>query len=288
MEVKLARELGGARVRLLELLPHRREGRVMGVWSQSPHATVVWVRRGQLRTYFQGSGKPAPPLLRKEGSVVFLPPNLRRRSEYLYDGVSELLLAGISFETASGLELLSFLDVPRMFEEREAAGFRAALSRLYEIGLGRREDVEDVGDVIESRRIFLDILELLLAASKIRFDALALTQSNRMRPILESLAAKFTEDVDVGMLAKRACLSRPQFHRQFKALVGLPPLEYVKHLRLREAARLLRSCDMSMKEIGERVGWPNQFHFSRVFKTFYGVSPLKYRNDSAIRAEILA
>jgi transcriptional regulator GlxA family with amidase domain len=141
---------------------------------------------------------------------------------------------------------------------------------------------------IALRKASLELLDVLLRASKVKDAAKVLLRYGRLRPVVEELNGNYAADLDVGALAKKACLSRPQFHRQFKALVGLPPLEYAKRLRLKEAERLLRSSDLGMREIGERVGWPNQFHFSRIFKGFYGVPPLRYRQASQSRGEVLA
>ena len=59
----------------------------------------------------------------------------------------------------------------------------------------------------------------------------------------------------------------------------MAPQEYMISLRLREATKLLLDSDLSVAEIGMKVGWDNPFYFSKVFKTVIGVSPLHYRRN---------
>jgi AraC-like DNA-binding protein len=274
---EVERELGGARLRLMDLSNHGRKGKGHGGWAQSPHACLVWLRRGRIHTFYGDEGKS--PLLRVKNSVVFHPPSLRRRSDYLGASGADFLIVPFLAETESGLDLLSFIDVPRLFQERDAAGFRGIFSRLMK-GLSGEDPVALAEHRLARRRDELALLSQLLRASKLDREALSLALSSRLRPVFAELSARFHEDLDVGALAAKAGLSRPQFHRNFKSLTGMAPVEYRKRLRLREAERLLRTCDLGVGEIGERVGWPNPFHFSRIFKATFRCSPLKYRNGA--------
>ena len=99
----------------------------------------------------------------------------------------------------------------------------------------------------------------------------------RISMTLEHLARNFNKEVSVEQLMKIACLSRPQFHRRFKTLVGSSPHDLLIRLRLREAEQLLLNSNLSVAEIGERIGWRDQFYFSRRFRQAYGVSPGAFR-----------
>ena len=54
-------------------------------------------------------------------------------------------------------------------------------------------------------------------------------------------------------------------------------MEYVKRHRLREALLLLQESDLNISEIGDKVGWPDPFYFSKIFKSEIGVPPSVYR-----------
>ena len=63
----------------------------------------------------------------------------------------------------------------------------------------------------------------------------------------------------------------------FKSNVGMPPIKYLKLLRMERAKGLLESSFLSVKEIAFQVGLNDESHFVRDFKSTYGYSPTTYR-----------
>ena len=63
----------------------------------------------------------------------------------------------------------------------------------------------------------------------------------------------------------------------FKSDVGMPPIRYLRLLRMERAKNLLESSFLSVKEIAFQVGLNDESHFVRDFKSTYGFSPALYR-----------
>ncbi|WP_309711297.1 AraC family transcriptional regulator [Armatimonas sp.] len=78
-------------------------------------------------------------------------------------------------------------------------------------------------------------------------------------------------------LAALACLEPTYFVRRFRADTGLPPMAWLARLRAERAATLLLQTNLSMQEIGERVGWSDLSYFARRFRAHFGCSPSAYR-----------
>jgi AraC family transcriptional regulator, arabinose operon regulatory protein len=85
------------------------------------------------------------------------------------------------------------------------------------------------------------------------------------------------EPMRVSTLAALASLSPPHFTALFKQQTGCSPRDYLHLLRIHRACQLLRNSTLSVKEIAGRLGYQDQFHFSRQFKAFQGVPPSEYR-----------
>jgi len=64
----------------------------------------------------------------------------------------------------------------------------------------------------------------------------------------------------------------------FKSDVGMPPIRYLRLLRMERAKGLLESSFLSVKEIAFQVGLNDESHFVRDFKSTYGYSPALYRS----------
>ncbi|HEY4802689.1 MAG TPA: AraC family transcriptional regulator, partial [Paraburkholderia sp.] len=90
---------------------------------------------------------------------------------------------------------------------------------------------------------------------------------------VENLRTRFAQPVRVEELAEVAQLSPSAFHRQFKALTGLPPLQYQKQLRLLEARRLLLSQALSVQAAAFEVGYESPSQFSREYARMFGAPP---------------
>lgn len=84
-------------------------------------------------------------------------------------------------------------------------------------------------------------------------------------------------DFNVEMLATEVGLSRVHIHRKLKELTNLSARDFIKNIRLQQAAALLVSGQkLTVSEIAYTVGYTNLSHFSTSFKDMYGVSPKEY------------
>ena len=78
------------------------------------------------------------------------------------------------------------------------------------------------------------------------------------------------------MLAEKVGLSRVQLHRRMKELTGISVGEFIRNLRLQQAARLLEKGDTTVAQVTYAVGFSNPTHFSSAFKKHFGVTPSEY------------
>ncbi|WP_172199547.1 helix-turn-helix domain-containing protein [Saccharibacillus qingshengii] len=102
----------------------------------------------------------------------------------------------------------------------------------------------------------------------------------------ELLVQKVIEDIQsvlhlpptVSDMAARHHVSVSTLRRIVHEYTGYPFNEFLHRLRTGEAGHMLLNTDMSVKELGERLGYRDMFYFSRVFKRITGVSPREYRS----------
>jgi predicted ester cyclase len=75
-------------------------------------------------------------------------------------------------------------------------------------------------------------------------------------------------------------LSRSQLYRRLKLLIRQSPVHYIRFIRLQKAKQLLAQTELSVGEVAFEVGFVNQSHFSKTFKSAFGLSPMDYKNSS--------
>ena len=102
---------------------------------------------------------------------------------------------------------------------------------------------------------------------------LAHSPSQRVISAMHSLRNRFNEPVRVEELAEIARMSASAFHRQFKALTSLTPLQYQKQLRLLEARRLMISTAVNVEAASFQVGYESPSQFSREYARMFGAPP---------------
>ncbi len=86
-------------------------------------------------------------------------------------------------------------------------------------------------------------------------------------------------ELNVEMLASEVGLSRIHIHRKLKELTNLSARDFIKNIRLQQAASLLaENKKLTVSEIAYATGYTNLSHFSSSFKEKYGISPKEYMN----------
>ena len=88
------------------------------------------------------------------------------------------------------------------------------------------------------------------------------------------------EDFNVDSFANEIALSRVQLHRKLVALIGHPPGDFIRIVRLSKAAKLIKSNFGNISEIALEVGFSNPANFAKAFRSQFGVSPTEFRNNS--------
>ncbi len=95
----------------------------------------------------------------------------------------------------------------------------------------------------------------------------------------------FQNNISVEDMADVCGLNRSYFGKIFKEALGVPPQEFLMKYRMVKATELLKLTKLSVGDISSAVGYDNQLHFSRAFKSIYGISPRKWRVEQTLNAD---
>ncbi len=83
-------------------------------------------------------------------------------------------------------------------------------------------------------------------------------------------------DFNVEMLTDIVGISRAHLHRKMKEITGISTSDFIRNLRLEQAAKLLREGTINVTQVAYSVGFNNRAHFSTAFKKHFGMNPTEY------------
>ncbi|OMF21553.1 AraC family transcriptional regulator [Paenibacillus sp. FSL H8-0548] len=99
----------------------------------------------------------------------------------------------------------------------------------------------------------------------------------RLKPVLDFIESHLMDRIQVEEVCKIANMSYYYFVKYFKKTIGLSFTEYVNYRKIKWAERILLTKDLSISEVGERIGMPNMAHFYKMFKKYNDCSPKQYQ-----------
>ena len=131
--------------------------------------------------------------------------------------------------------------------------------------------------------LFMDYLTRSSASKKVLQSGSI--RDNYVKEAINYIEQNFQNDISIEDIAVFCRLNRSYFGTIFKETIGKTPQEFLISYRMSKAAQLLKLTKLSIADISNAVGYPDQLHFSRAFKNVYGVSPRLWRKNNEIAPE---
>ena len=95
-------------------------------------------------------------------------------------------------------------------------------------------------------------------------------------------------ELNVELLGREVGLSRMQLYRKLKALTGYSANEFIRTIRLKRAAQLIKQKQHTIAEVTYEVGFNDLQYFRDCFKKQFGVNPSEYSKNQSIQSKSLA
>ena len=138
------------------------------------------------------------------------------------------------------------------------------------------ESPHGVGSALALNRLIYEVLERALALSPIRHAPLP-EYSPATKNALAYIDAHLSATLSVGEIANALFLSPAILQKRFREDVGKPVGQFIDSQLMAKAELLLLANTLSVKEISEKLGFCDQFYFSRRFSAFHHATPSQFR-----------
>lgn len=104
-------------------------------------------------------------------------------------------------------------------------------------------------------------------------------KQDMLKPAISYITEHYNDPaISIEMLCQCTGMSYVYFRKLFSDVYNCPPMEYVSRLRMKKATEMLRGEYNSIESVAQSVGYNSIYHFSKMFKKQFGVSPTAYKN----------
>jgi YesN/AraC family two-component response regulator len=221
--------------------------------------------------YPKGSGFPVYPI-EKERQLVAL---LRRGNKHKAEKLLNELLSVIVFCNQDHFRYIQLRTI-----ELAVLLTRAVTNSVSGAGMENKvryikqiQDAKTIEDIAATLHCMVEkiIIQIVLFQG--------IPHASAMRKAESFIKKNFTRKISLREVAKIAGLSAPYFSTIFKEEMGENLSKYINRQRVQKAGRMLLETDLSLSEISNACCFDDQSWFSKIFRSFTGISPSKYRSQ---------
>lgn len=187
---------------------------------------------------------------------------------------------------AGSLGLFDLLKEPIVLDFSGPGPMRATFERLLEEERNPSPGSTAMMTALMNQCLVL-IFRRLSDSSDRRLPWLDALEDPRLAKVLGMILERPERHYSLESLADHALMSRSAFVQVFVASFGRTPMAFVRDVRLRRAAELLRGTNLSVDALASRVGFASRSHFSHAFREYFGRSPAAFRRGPSEPSELV-
>ncbi len=125
--------------------------------------------------------------------------------------------------------------------------------------------------------LLIQILRTFAAQKPQQHEFLNALCDQRLIRAINRIHRDYAQPIGLDDLAHEAALSRSAFAQRFKDTAGIAPIEYLAKWRMITASEILKTTDLPISHVCEKVGYESDISFARAFKREFGVTPSQHR-----------
>lgn len=124
------------------------------------------------------------------------------------------------------------------------------------------------------------VLSLILAETYDREKHHTTLEQNRhVTKVVRYMYKHIYENMTLEQIAQEFDLSKSYLNAIFRKYTQHAPMDFYISLKMKEACKLLRSTNLYIYEVSQKLGYKDQYYFSRIFKKVVGISPKEYKDS---------
>lgn len=232
---------------------------------------LLYIAAGKGHFYFKGSEKET--IVTKGHMILFRP---EEPQVYYYYAKDKTEVYWVHFTGWKVEEYLKRYELPQeenVFYTGISPDYPWIYTQLLRELQLQRINYEDMLSVY-MHHIFLTINRYIREGKHSKNDVI-----NEVEKAAHYFKEHYNTPIRIEQYARQHLMSVNWFIHSFKAVMKVPPMQYIVSLRIAAAKGYLENTTKSVAEIANAVGYENALYFSRVFRKYTGLSPTEYRGN---------
>jgi len=235
---------------------------------------MMWIEKGSLELDIEGVGEK---LVRNGGMLMVVPAGVQHAARLHECGSAQLITMHFHAHLFGNLRFLDLLGMAGVFRCSSASPVADAMGELCREqalqGVGRRQGMR-----AELMRVLLYLIRNHGQSLRLSRRAEQYPHLARLQPILKMIDEGMDKSIlSVPELAAEAAVSEVYLRRMFRQTLGISPAAYMQRGRVQRAGQLLRTTQLSVKEIARQSGFNDPHFLMRVFRKWMHQTPTEFR-----------
>jgi AraC family transcriptional regulator of arabinose operon len=210
------------------------------------------------------------------GTAILIPPYVKH--DHFKDSKEETTFfwCHFNYDIGNVVDILKIFNIPITFKIKNVKDFEKAFLEYKDL----MTSSNFLSSTVLKKAKAYEILYLFLE-SALNYNQENIKKNKHAEGFLCMLCEIIQhpeQDLSLSNLSAKYHLHPTYISNRFKELFGLSPVQIQKELRVSRAKTLLKTSEMSIASIAESVGFNGVSNFTRLFKSYVGISPTKFRN----------
>ena len=246
-----------------------------GGWRGYSHSHPFWelmyINKGRATFHYRGRKYTFQP-----DNIYLVEPHVKHRLVNAGRDILENLYIGFSFDFHPNKISMKIRNIPIFQGAPEEAVFKNEFRKIARLLNKPELDVfkRKRGRIIE---MLVKIINILIPDDKVAGEIPDARLDILTDKVKRYLSQNISRGISIDEVARPFYLSPHYLGDIFKRATGISLKSYHNTLRMTEAAVRLRENILNISELAEKLGFGGIHYFSRKFKKFYGISPVRYR-----------
>ncbi|NBD23885.1 helix-turn-helix domain-containing protein [Paenibacillus glycinis] len=236
-----------------------------------PYYMMSYHKKGSAKLRVGDETYDIPP-----GSIIYVPMNVEHDHFKTRTDETEFLWWHFTLQIAGVMDVMKMFQIPYLFKLNDAEAFERVFMQFMEATSTSRPLL--LSAILKQAKA-LELLYMILDSAISRKDMIGNPmQSQSFLNLLARIVQHPQEQLSLQSLSEELHMHPTYICNRFKELFGKSPMQVQREMKIQRAKTLLETSEMSITEIAQALGSNELQNFTRLFKSYVGVSPTQYRN----------